>query len=235
MYTFRPRFSLRSYFVVLTAFVVLFGYLVGRAQQQKRAVTAIERLGGTVIYDYQYVCDEESSQRCKRLFEEPPDTWYVNLLGQDFFHKVVGVNGFKQHYYQSVGSVVHSFGPSRIDTAFNSDTDEALGSLTGLHSLQFLNLRETAVTDQGLKNLLRLKSLQRVDLYDCQITDKGLETLADVNDLSSVTLLRTEVTEDGVRKLAESSPGLEVWHFSTTEVRDGELVQKGAAASGRQF
>ena len=225
---FRPRFRLRSFFIAFTLFTVVFGCYASRAQQQRRAVAAIERLGGTVIYDYQYYIDEHD-ERCIGLFEEPPDKWYVHLLGRDYFHRVAGVYGYKEHHYESIGSGMHSFGPSRMRTNFNEHTDECLKSLGGIHSLVFLNLRKTTVTDAGLNHLLKLHSLERLNLYDCNITDEGLRTLPRVKGLSEISLLNTKVTAEGIRQLQTVMPRLEIWHPVTAEVVDGAWVQRKRA------
>lgn len=210
-YVSRTRFSLKTLLISFTAAAVALGYFVGTAQQQKRAVAAIERLGGTVIYDYQYRHDQELDEKVINLFNAPPDVWYVNLLGRDFFHRVVGVHGYKLRYHNQSGPVYLSFGPSRLKTEFSENTDEALGSLRGLRSLLFLDLRRTSVTDAGL------------------------ETLAILDGIASVTLFRTKVTDEGVRRLQEAMPDLEIRHWAVGEIRNGEWVQKKLPASGVHY
>ena len=47
------RFSLRTFFVLLTVFCVWFGWHVERARQQRKAVEWVVEMGGRVLYDYQ--------------------------------------------------------------------------------------------------------------------------------------------------------------------------------------
>lgn len=221
----RLRFRLRSFLVAFTLVSIVLGLYISRAQEQKGAVAAIERLGGTVIYDYQYYVDE-LDQRCIGLSRKPADNWGVHLLGRDYFHSVAGVWGFQEHSSASIGGAMHSFGPMRMSTEFDERTDECLSLLAGVHSLVFLNLRETAVSDAGLTHLRKLPSLNRLDLCECNITDEGLRTLASVNGLSELILFNTKVTEKGVRRLLAVKPKLEIWHPVTAEVVDGAWVQR---------
>lgn len=46
-------FSLRAFFVLLTAFAIWLGVVVNRAREQREAVKAIEALGGNVRYDWE--------------------------------------------------------------------------------------------------------------------------------------------------------------------------------------
>ncbi|HUG67163.1 MAG TPA: hypothetical protein VMM76_05405, partial [Pirellulaceae bacterium] len=52
---FRPRFSLRTFLLVITALAVWLGLIVSRAQKQKIAVDVVTKLGGSVYYDYQFL------------------------------------------------------------------------------------------------------------------------------------------------------------------------------------
>src|SRR5690606_33863360 len=121
----RPRFRLRSFLIAFTIVSITLGLYVSRAQEQKRAVEAIERLGGIVIYDYQYYLDE-NDERCIGLFRKPADNWSVRLLGRDYFYGVAGVWGFQERSSASIGGAMHSFGPHRVSTDFHEHTDECL-------------------------------------------------------------------------------------------------------------
>lgn len=224
----RLRFSLRAFLLTFTAITVVVGWYISVAEQQKRAVATIHRWGGTVIYDYQYHDHTDPNQRSITINADPPDTWLVNLLGRDYVHRVVGVFGYQEQHYQSSGPVWQLFGPARIDTEFHRDTDAAFESLHSLRSLMFLDLNQTALTDAGLDSLRELRSLQRLSLFRYNITDAGLATVAQISGLKSVTLFETKVTDTGVRQLQAARPELEIWHFETAEVRNGEWVQKSA-------
>lgn len=220
----RLRYSLRTFLTVVTLFAVVGGLYISRCRQQRLAVALIERLGGTVIYDYQFHWGGSHGDSLLTLFAEPPDHWVTRLLGRDYRHDVVGVRGYQEHYYSDTTGGWASFGPVRKKTEFHKNTDEALRSLRGLRTLEFLDLSKTAVTDAGLAELKSLKRLDRLYLWRTAITDHGLDELSDFRGLSSVTLLDCKVSEEGVRGLQAASPWMEVWHEITTEVRDRERV-----------
>src|SRR5262245_48745990 len=72
------RFSLRGVLVAIAVIAVLLWIPIQRARNQKRAVEAIQRLGGSVEYDY----------RAQDLKEPPGPVWLRRLLGDDFFQSV---------------------------------------------------------------------------------------------------------------------------------------------------
>ena len=86
----RFRFSLRTLLVFVTvasAGCGWLGYKVRQARRQREAVEVIQRLDGSVKYDYQFDSDES-------LIESPlppGPIWLRKLLGDDFFANVRGV------------------------------------------------------------------------------------------------------------------------------------------------
>lgn len=87
-------FSLRTLFVLTTAFAVWLGVVVNRAREQREAVKAIEALGGRVTYDWQPRLGETPS-RIAGLYVLPPTNekrfgpvWLRRLIGDDFFQDV---------------------------------------------------------------------------------------------------------------------------------------------------
>jgi len=81
------RFSLRTFFVLLTIACVWLGIGVNRARNQRLAVEQIRALGGRVSYDYQYplIADRFHTFRAS----EPE--WVMRLLGVDFSHHPVAL------------------------------------------------------------------------------------------------------------------------------------------------
>lgn len=74
------QFSLRAAFVILTALGIWFGIAVSPAQQQRRAVKAIEALGGSVAYDWEFKEDDP---------DPSPNgpAWLRRLIGDDYFQE----------------------------------------------------------------------------------------------------------------------------------------------------
>lgn len=81
----RIQFSLRTFFVLITALAVWLGLIVVRIREQREAVRQVERIGGRVIYDW---------QQPGRLNRKPngPE-WLRRVIGDDYFQTVEGVYG----------------------------------------------------------------------------------------------------------------------------------------------
>jgi hypothetical protein len=74
-------FSLRFFFVALTAGGVWLGLVVNRAREQRDTVKAIEEMGGFVLYDWHF--DAPSP------LERPHGpAWLQRLIGDEFFQEV---------------------------------------------------------------------------------------------------------------------------------------------------
>lgn len=92
----RFQFSLRALFVLVTVCAVACSWLAVRLLQlerQRQAIAAVEKSGGYVFYDYQisrYVLIDSPD------WENPPPgpKWLRDLLGDDFFARVVGASRF---------------------------------------------------------------------------------------------------------------------------------------------
>ncbi len=78
----RPRFSFRTFLVVLTLVCLWFGWLVNRSNQRRKAVAWVGQMGGAVQYDSQY--DDEGNT----IADAKPTTpeWL-----RDFYDQVVDV------------------------------------------------------------------------------------------------------------------------------------------------
>ncbi|MCE9548502.1 MAG: hypothetical protein K8T25_23755 [Planctomycetia bacterium] len=151
------QFSLRTLFLVTTLDAILFallGWWSYKARQQREAVAALEKVGGTVSYNY--------SLPWTSGMKDPP-RWPVQLV-----HRV-GVD-----YFARVES---------LRTSGKQVTDANLVHVARLKSLQLLLLDHTQVTDAGLKHLKNLTTLQDLMFIDNHVTDAGMENLHDLTSL----------------------------------------------------
>ena len=121
-------------------------------RKERDAVAALLKLGGLVLYDYQF----DSSGRQISSGEPTGPAWLRHLFGENFFTevKVVGL---------------------RLTKA----TDIDLDNLKGMTRLQRLGLSATAISDAGLVRLEELTDLQSLSLGlyggESNVTDAGLE------------------------------------------------------------
>ena len=123
-------FSVRSLFVVTLFVACLLGWKLHKVNQQRRAITKIKELGGTVFYD----TDRHLADPGDQLAFKPPQ-WLRELLGDDYFDSVVAVRIYRE------------------------DLDD-VSFLDDLPMIEDLNLSGTNVTDLApLENLTKLKRL----------------------------------------------------------------------------
>jgi hypothetical protein len=149
------RFSLRTFFVLLTIFGVWLGIKINAARRQHEAVEAVRKMGGGVGYDYQIATPVSFSNGLEFDENKPPPApkWLRDLLGVDFFSTVVGVE------FQNA--------------AINDKTLESVVGLPKLQSVKFDNAhidpknsaRLDLVANPGIAAFAKLEHLQCV-LYD---------------------------------------------------------------------
>ena len=144
-----------------------FAVRMQQAKKQREAVEAIERLLGSVWYDYQ-----------DRDGELPGPTWLRDLLGDDFFARVVGVNlGSAQVTDTDLKHIITLSQLRRLDLGSKPITDAGLEHLRGLSQLRVLILTGTRITDAGLKYLTKLAQLQEICVHSTQLTDQTINQL----------------------------------------------------------
>jgi hypothetical protein len=154
-----PRFSLRTFLVVLILFSAWIGIEISRIQKKTKAIAAIEQLGGTVDYDYRHRFDPLAKYNPNAA--APGPLLLRNLLGENCFANVVEVQLFG--------------GKTPQGRAQFSDNEAA--HLAVFSELRWLVLIDTSITDDGLKHLVDLKKLERLDLEGTRVTEAGVRAL----------------------------------------------------------
>ena len=174
------QFRLRTLLIavlVLSVPLSWFAVKMEKARRQREAVEVFRKLGYT-LYDWEAVEGTFAGGP-----EEPP--WLLNLLGIDYFHKVV---------YVSLGDYI---------------TDADLEHLTSLPHVEDLTIRapNASITDAGLEHLERLPNLQRLSLHlNSQITDAALLHVTNLCHLRGLWLEDTGCTQEGVERLQAALP-----------------------------
>src|SRR5262245_32487241 len=80
------RFSLRTFFILFSAFVLWLGYWAQKTRSQRDAVQIIVMTGGAVTYDYE--CDQRSPNADWGIpsdgnHDPPAPHWLHKLIGVD--------------------------------------------------------------------------------------------------------------------------------------------------------
>src|SRR4051812_6021643 len=152
------RFSLRGVLVAIAVIAVLLWIPIQRAKTQRRAVTDVERLGGTVDYDFSW-----NDQK-----EPPAPAWLRRVLGDDFFQTAYAVDLETGHARNNDLEVLHALPQLHFVGLSNCRdlTDEAISHLASLTHLAALDLRGTQLTDAGMVYLRDKTGMKVLFLHD---------------------------------------------------------------------
>ena len=140
----RARVGLRTLMVTVLAAGGGLGWLVHRANVQRRAAAAIAKAGGSVYYDFQLTPG-------RPLWPGAPSAWpkwLIDAVGVDYFHGVVGF----------------AFGPHARKDADALPTDALMAQVGRLDRLSVINLDNAqgrSLTDADLAHLRGLDRLRR--------------------------------------------------------------------------
>jgi hypothetical protein len=145
------------------------------------AITALRKLGGTVVLDYQ------------------APRWPVVEVDLSHSGQVTDM---------SLGLLRRFPGLRALRLSSTPVTDAGLAHLRGLTTLQILSVDSTRISDAGLVHLRGLSGLRSLSLADTAVSDRGLEGLAALRNLGDLDLTETRTTEPGTRALLNALPGL---------------------------
>jgi len=208
------QFSMRTVLVFVSLLCVALSLWVVPLERRRRAVAAIEALGGRVTFI--------DSQTANESF---PKTVLRRWLPQAYFDDVENV-GFVYSQVTDAGlapleglTTLQS-----LDLGATQVTDAGLVHLQGLTGLQSLSFINTQVTDAGLLQLQTLAGLQGLFLTSTQVTDSGLAHLKGLTSLQWLSLAETHVTDAGLANL-KGLTGLKMLVLSNTKVTDDGVAE----------
>jgi hypothetical protein len=196
----KPRFTLRTLFVVLTISAVWLGYYTNEARRQRIAVEAIQASGGRVRYDDQRTLANGKDRGATSL----GSSWIGRLLGDDYFRRVVEVDWSRKQ----------GFEPNELRL------------LKNFSKLESVNLNFSEVNDSDLLHIADLRQLKSVQLEKCHdITDEGLSHLSRLSNLEHLSLLATSCSDDGVRRYVLMLPKLQHLDLAGISVTNDTATQ----------
>ncbi len=234
------RLSLRGLIVLVLIIGGCLGWIahiVRSAQRQRAAVAAVRKVGGSVLYDWQFDGGEvRVKPGTNTISDEVPGwpKWLVDRLGPDYFGGVrqVSFRGVPQGpteplsreidealaYVGQLGRLTH------LTLIGSTVTDTGLAHLRGLSDLESLMLRGcTLFADAGLVHLEEMVGLKELVLDDAQVTDAGLAHLRGMARLEFLGLDRAQVTDAGLVHL-EGMSRLQFLNLRGTRVTDSGLA-----------
>ena len=205
--------NLKTYYIegipIILALILLLPHLVGvleyyQWQREQDAATAIENLGGGVIWE---------SIAPDSLLE-----WIPQPLRR-YCDRVILVNWTSAPISNpkptpiSDAALIHLEGLTHLQELYLGNTnvtDDGLVHLQGMIQLRYLYLYETRVTDAGMPHLQALTQLDQLYLGGTNATDDGLVYLKGLTQLRFLDLTKTQVTEIGVAELQKALPNCEI-------------------------
>ena len=189
----RRRRAIASAMVVLPlTLVVLYGCWESVVGPQRNAVSAIQKAGGAVGYEW----DWNNGRPAPPGAEPPWPPWLVRALGRDVFGNVVTVDlvggRADDALMTHIGGLTHL---QRLNLNATSLTGTGLARLEKLTALEILALPKQRFSDDDLAHLAGLTKLKQLHIYlGAQITDRGLAHFAGMRQMESLALINAKIT-----------------------------------------
>jgi hypothetical protein len=198
----RFQFNIRTMLALTLAVAIAFGWMASEVQRARRQASLAAEAGKIswgVLYDSDL--ESDGSILGRTMAAMPSEPRLQQLLGRDFFHEIVVVNGRSETAIQLLKDQASMRRVSMIDAHV---TDAGMASLDVFKLLEELDLRFEApgVTDAGIKHLQHLTRLRKLYLRHTSVSDAGLVYLKDLTKLEELDLAMTHVTDAGLKQLA---------------------------------
>lgn len=168
------RLSLRALIVLVLLIGGSLGWVVHSARVQREAVAAIQKLGGTVTYDW-----ERKDGRSVPNGKPWAPKWLVDRIGIDYFGHITQVRmvATPELSDAELTHISHLSQLEELDLHRSPITDARLAYVEGLPDLQSLTLFHTDIGDRGLMRLKQLPRLRTLSVENTKVTDAGADTL----------------------------------------------------------
>jgi len=176
------RFSLRTVFVLITVLGVCLGIVINQARNRKKAIVAIDELGGTY-----------------GVYSVGPK-WLRDLVKDERYFYDAG----RVSFGPSNPAYTHEFR--------NEDLERMVDLLNVFSHFRMLDIAGTHISDDGLRHLKRLRNLEHLRLSSTVVSDRGLEHLKGIKTLREIELTDTDVTDQGVAELRRALPMCKITH-----------------------
>jgi Leucine-rich repeat (LRR) protein len=230
------QYRLRSLLLLMLFVAIGMSWFAAKKQQaerQRKAVEEIERIGGSVFYDYQYDSNEDTYDYWVEAPHGPE--WLKDSLGNDFFANVVVVDlqssigysnpSIKTQFEHLKGSVAGLPNVETLHLSYEEVTDTELEYFNSLSKLKRLSIYAIHITDSGLKNLEGFHQLQYLTMEYCShLSDTGFEHLANLNKLKELNVYETNISDTGLRYLKDLK-SLEHLELTSHEEITGDGLQ----------
>jgi hypothetical protein len=203
------RISIRVMMLIVLVIAVLLGWQVNKAREQREAIAAVQKYGGWVHFDYEFVNGKLTSGRSPRA-----PGWLRSLLGAEYFQNVRQVSLV---YDESTGT--------RFDNSNVRACDDLLQKLAKQPGLKELLLMETQATDEGLRHVGNMTELDELYIWDASsVTDVGVSRLSRLKNLKNIHINHSHLTDSSLALLS-SLPRMEAMSLQQNHFSDAGLAR----------
>ncbi len=220
--------SLRGLLLVILAIALGLGWIANKARQQREAVSALQKFGGFVHYDWEFKNGRVKVPRGNSLWKPTwgtltpgrkpwaPD-WVRRAAGDECFQSIAHVSlyvdikkGMADATWVNMGAADQALRKLATQTSVRTlqiggqqVTDENLsyvGQMTGLEELSI----EWAfhLTDMGFQHLSGLKQLRILHIGKSKMTDASLEAIGKLTSLEELRIGGEGFSDAGLQKLS---------------------------------
>lgn len=208
------RYTLRSLLVSVTMLCVGLAISDAPAKRRRRAVDAIQVLGGKVTFAQADIGGTSALRR-----------WLPERYFDCDNVQTVDLSGTKAND-TTLAEIEWLTRLKRLNLHGTQTTDVGLSHLRRLYALEELELRNTQITDAGLTHLASLTALRKLAMERTRITGEGLGDLHALTHLEELYMSHSYVTDDGLRNL-KHFPNISVLFFGSDRITDAALAQVG--------
>lgn len=195
---FRLQFSLRAMLLLMTLVCIVCGAWLNRAIRQR---TAVRR-----FYELTDARDRTNSS-------DTPVTMTYRYKGKNEYYKPI-IPKWQHPLRDALGE--EAFGEvTGVQLMRTAVTDDELGLLAAVSTIEYVNLNSTQVTDAGLIHLRACPKLNMLQLDGVSVTDAGIAELTRHQNLTSLSLSGTKITDAGLEHLAKLPKLKELWLRNT--------------------
>jgi hypothetical protein len=210
------QFSLKTFLVVVTVLAGVCGYVskvLLRVRQQRQIVAEIEKLGGSVAFDYQHVGEDVPA-------DSPPGPQFVrSIFGDDVFADVDtvfvgfclptgrantsltgGARNWENRDYELLTKLPKVTALNVLNPGVD---DDGIGAIAKIHALRRLLLKDPKVSGGGLAELRNASRLDSLILEGANVTDETICRINELSQLRTLRLHRTNVSSRGLKPLVE--------------------------------
>jgi hypothetical protein len=197
--------SLRGLLLIIVAIALWLGWVVTRARDQRRAVAALQKFGGFVHYDWEFIDGPVNVPRGSGLWKP---TWGKLMKGKkpwapDWLRRALG-----DEYFQSIRhvSLFVDIDKGVADATWvnRGSADDALRALATQKSVRTLQVGGEQVTDQNLSNVGQMTGLEELTIdWAHKLTDQGFLHLAGLKRLRILETTLSKMTDTSMEAIGK--------------------------------